>query len=135
MTIYPLGCGGGALRGTGPPGIKRGPRRGLADDFDNSSNGRALNASEQQAQVARRQARRENADELRFRRKIRRLHSKGSPACEEFWLQVAAERMLGTYLDELLDRFDRLEPRVLAALGADRPVRALHAVPVGDNHD
>jgi hypothetical protein len=68
--------------------------------------------------------------ELRVFRKIAALNRLGDRVAYEFWARVGRERMLRTYLENLLDEFlERLTPELLALTGGDQPLPApLHAV-------
>ena len=57
--------------------------------------------------------------DLRFRRKVIRLHRQGPRAVGEFLAGLGAELGVQTRIDQELERYAQLEPEVLEAAGGD----------------
>ena len=65
--------------------------------------------------------------DLQFRRKIKRLVAKGERIVGELLAELAAERNLGTAIEELLDRYLTIPDEALdVANGRDFPPAPLH---------
>ncbi len=65
--------------------------------------------------------------DLRFRRKVQRLHNLGPRAVGELLAEVGAERGVQTIIEQKLDRYAEIDPDALEAAGGDKfwpaPVR------------
>ncbi len=65
--------------------------------------------------------------DMRFRRRVLRLHRLGPRAVGEFLAALGAERSIRTIIDQKLDTYAELEPEALEVTGGDRfwpvPVR------------
>ena len=57
--------------------------------------------------------------DLRFRRKVIRLHQQGPRILGELLAELGVERDIGTIIDRKLDTYAELEPQVLEAAGGD----------------
>jgi hypothetical protein len=69
-------------------------------------------------------------NELQFRRRTLHLWRCGPRAVAELLAEIAAERGIGTLVDQKLQRYSMLDPATLRALGADRlPQPILRLVP------
>ena len=67
--------------------------------------------------------------DVRFRRKIERLHARGPRAFAEVLAEIGAERSIQTIIDRTLDRHLEVPEQALDLVGADRlPPVPLHAV-------
>ena len=67
--------------------------------------------------------------DLRFRRKVIRLHRQGPRVLGELLAELSVERDIGTIIDQKLDRYVEIEPKALQATGGDEfPVVPLHGV-------
>ena len=67
--------------------------------------------------------------DLKYRRKVTRLVAKGERAVGEMLAELAADRNLGTVIDELLDRYLAIPDEALdIANGRDFPPAPLHEV-------
>ncbi len=67
--------------------------------------------------------------DLTFRRKVQRLHAKGARLVGELLAELAAERGLGTIIDQKLDRFLTVPDEGLDATGTHAfPISPLHGV-------
>ena len=71
----------------------------------------------------------EIAADLEFRANVRRFHAKGPRLLAELLAEIAADRALGSYIDEKLDRFLALDDAALDVLNArDLPPAPLKKV-------
>ena len=67
--------------------------------------------------------------DLRFRRKVQRLHGLGPRVLAELLAEIAAERNIRVVVERKLDRFTNLDPGALNATGGDHfPPTPLHTV-------
>ncbi len=67
--------------------------------------------------------------DLAFRRKVKRLVAKGDRVVGEMLAELAADRNLGTVIDQLLDRYIDIDDAALDATnGRDFPPVPLHGV-------
>ena len=67
--------------------------------------------------------------DVRFRRKVERLHARGPRATLELLAEISAERSIQTIIDQILDRHLAVSDRMLEAVGGDRqPPVPLHEV-------
>jgi len=67
--------------------------------------------------------------DLKYRRKIKRLVAKGERVVGEMLAELAADRNLGTAIDEALDRYIEIPDEALdVANGRDFPPAPLHEV-------
>lgn len=67
--------------------------------------------------------------DLTFRRKIKRLVAKGDRVVGEMLAELAADRNLGTVIDQLLDRYIDIDDAALDAIGGrDFPSAPLHEI-------
>jgi len=57
--------------------------------------------------------------DLRFRRRVLRLHNLGARAVGEMLAELGAERGIQTIIDQKLDTYGGLNPEVLEAVGGD----------------
>ncbi len=57
--------------------------------------------------------------DLRFRRKVIRLHRQGPRVLGEYLAELGGERGIRTAIDRKLDTYAELEPQVLEAAGGD----------------
>ena len=57
--------------------------------------------------------------DLRFRRKVIRLHRQGPRVLSELLAELSVERDIGTIIDQKLDRYVEIEPKALQATGGD----------------
>ena len=58
--------------------------------------------------------------DLRFHRRVQRLHRLGDRVLGEFLAELGAERGITTIIDQKLERYAGLEPEALEATGGDR---------------
>ncbi len=58
--------------------------------------------------------------DLRFRRKVQRLHRLGDRVLGEFLAEIGAERGVQTRIDQKLDRYTELDPAAIEAAGGER---------------
>ena len=56
---------------------------------------------------------------LRFRRKVEQVHSLGPRVTAELLAEIGAERNIRTVIDNKLERYAALDPKAVAAAGAD----------------
>ncbi len=56
--------------------------------------------------------------DLRYHRKVERLHSKGPRVVAEFLAELGADRLIATIIDQMLDRYLALPDEALDATGA-----------------
>jgi hypothetical protein len=104
------------VNGRAPPGIKRGPGRGLAEN--NIGNGNAqLNNPPRPVLQARRAS---EARRLRRQRYAARIWPLGHRVLFELVDHIAGRFDLEDEVDRLLDRFAGLDSAVLRVLGGDR---------------
>ena len=61
----------------------------------------------------------EIASDLRFRRQIERLHRLGPRALGELLVEIGEQRLCRTYLEQRVRRYAEIDPKHLAALGAE----------------
>ena len=74
----------------------------------------------------------EIVQDLTFRRKVTRLVAKGERVIGEMLAELAADRNLGTVIDQLLDRYLAIPDEALdIANGRDFPPAPLHEVQDG----
>ena len=74
----------------------------------------------------------EVVQDLIFRRKIKRLVAKGDRVVGEMLAELAADRNLGTVIDEALDRYLAIPDEALdVANGRDFPPAPLHVIQDG----
>lgn len=67
--------------------------------------------------------------DLRFRRKVQRVHRLGDRVFGELLAEIGAERGITTIIDQKLERYAELEPETLeAASGDDFPSLSMHGV-------
>ena len=67
--------------------------------------------------------------DVRFCRKIERLHARGPRAVAEVFAEVGAERSIMSIIDQTLDRHLAVPDQTLEAVGGDRlPPTPLHEV-------
>ena len=67
--------------------------------------------------------------DVRFRRKIERLHARGPRAVLEVLAELGAERSIMTTIDQTLDRHLAVSDAALEAAGGNRlPPISIHAV-------
>ena len=67
--------------------------------------------------------------DIRFRRKIERLHQRGPRAVLEVLAEIGAERSIMTTIDQVLDQHLDVSDQVLEAVGGDRlPPVPIHEV-------
>lgn len=59
----------------------------------------------------------ELAADVAFRHRVRRLHARGPRLIAELLAHIAADRALGTYIDELIDSYLRLDDEALDLVG------------------
>ena len=57
--------------------------------------------------------------DLRFRRRVERLHRLGPRAVAELLAEIGAERSITTTINQKLDRYTELDPAALEAAGGD----------------
>ncbi len=57
--------------------------------------------------------------DLRFRRKVQRVHRLGDRVFGELLAEIGAERDITTIIDQKLDAYAEIEPEVLKAAGGD----------------
>ena len=57
--------------------------------------------------------------DLRFRRKVIRLHRQGPRVLGEYLAELGVERDIGTIIDQKLDTYIEIEPEALEAAGGD----------------
>ncbi len=57
--------------------------------------------------------------DLRFRRKVQRVHRLGDRVFGELLAEIGAERGITTIIDQKLERYAELEPETLEAAGGD----------------
>ena len=68
-------------------------------------------------------------EDLAFRHKVKRLVARGDRVVGEMLAEIAADRNLGTVIDEALDRYIEIDDAALDAIGGrDFPPRPLHEV-------
>ena len=58
------------------------------------------------------------ASDVRFRRRVERLYALGPQAVGRFLAEIGAERSIRTPIDQKLERYAALSPRVVAELDA-----------------
>lgn len=67
--------------------------------------------------------------DLRFRRKVQRLHRLGDRVLDEFLAEIGAERGITTIIERKVERYVALDPKALKTLGGDRfpplPIRVV----------
>ena len=69
-------------------------------------------------------------NEFAYRRRVQHLWNCGPRAVAELLSEIAAERSIGTIIDQKLERYATLDPTTLRSLGAGRlPRPFLHRVP------
>ena len=56
--------------------------------------------------------------DLRFRRRVESLHALGPQAVGRFLAEIGAERSIRTPIDQKLESYAALSPRIVAELGA-----------------
>ncbi len=67
--------------------------------------------------------------DLRFRRKVQRLHAKGPRVLAGLLPKIGAEHLMTTVIDQTLDRYLALPDEALDATGArDFPLVPIHGV-------
>ena len=67
--------------------------------------------------------------DLRFRRKIQRLHQLGDRVLGEVLAHLGAKHGIQTSIEQTVEHFAKLEPKALQATGGDEfPVVPLHGV-------
>ena len=67
--------------------------------------------------------------DVRFRRKVERLHARGPRAVLEVFAEIGARRSIMTTIDQTLDRHLAVPEQALEATGGDQlPPAPLHAV-------
>ena len=72
-----------------------------------------------------------NIADLKFRRNIERLYSKGPRAVGEMLAELGAERGIQTIIDTKLSRYAEIDNTELSVAGGDRfPAPPLHRVPL-----
>ncbi len=65
--------------------------------------------------------------DLRFRRRVRKLHERGPRIVAEFLDELGGERLITTVIDQMLDRYLALSDRALGAAGGrDFPPLPIH---------
>ena len=70
--------------------------------------------------------------DLKYRRKVKRLVARGDRVVGEMLAELAADRNLGTVIDEALDRYIEIDDAALDAIGGrDFPPAPLHVVQDG----
>ncbi len=70
--------------------------------------------------------------DLKYRRKVKRLVAKGDRVVGEMLAEIAADRNLGTVINELLDRYLAIPDEALdIANGRDFPPAPLHVIQDG----
>jgi hypothetical protein len=107
---------------TGPPGIKRGPRQGLAEnDFGNSSNAPPYSRDRPGSQAT---------AKLRFYRDITRVVGFGARPVFELLVEIGRENGIEAQISAKVARYaSRLSPDLLRVTGGDRmPPLPLHLV-------
>ncbi len=57
--------------------------------------------------------------DLRFRRRVQRLHRLGDRALGEFLAELGAERSIQTVIDQKLDTYAEFDPEALEVTGGD----------------
>lgn len=57
--------------------------------------------------------------DLRFRRRVLRLHNLGARAVGEMLAELGAERGIQTIIDQKLDTYTELDPGMIEAVGGD----------------
>ncbi len=57
--------------------------------------------------------------DLRFRRKVQRVHRLGDRVFGELLAEIGAERGITTIIDQKLERYAELEPETIEAAGGD----------------
>ncbi len=61
----------------------------------------------------------ETVANLRFRRKVERIHSLGPRVTAELLAEIGAERNIRTVIDDKLERYAGLDPKAVAVTGGD----------------
>ncbi len=70
-----------------------------------------------------------DAADVRFRRKVRRLLGRGDRLIVEMLAELGAERLIGTIIDQMVDRYLALSDEALGVTGArDFPPVPIHRV-------
>ncbi len=71
--------------------------------------------------------------EMKFRRRVQQVHRLGDRVLGEFLAEIGAERGIQTIIDQKLDTYAKLDPKVLKATGGDRfwpaPLREVRRTP------
>ena len=110
-----------AQKGRGPPpAIRQASGKSVSVDtlFDNASQ----NNSRAQATQGLRPIGAiavEVVANLRFRRKVDRVHSLGPRATAELLAELGAERAIGTLIDQKFDQYAEMSPEALKATGGN----------------
>ena len=58
--------------------------------------------------------------DLKYRRRVQRLHGLGDRVLGEFLAEIGAERGIQTVIDKKLDRYAELDPEAIEATGGDK---------------
>ena len=67
--------------------------------------------------------------DMKFRRRVQRVHQLGDRVFGEMLAEIGAERGIQTIIDEKLKKYADLDPEVLEAAGGDRfPPVPIHGV-------
>ena len=61
----------------------------------------------------------ETVANLRFRRKVERVHSLGPRVTAELLAEIGAERNIRTVIDDKLERYAELDPKAVTVTGGD----------------
>ena len=61
----------------------------------------------------------ETVANLRFRRKVERVHSLGPRVTAELLAEIGAERNIRTVIDNKLERYAALDPKAVTVTGGD----------------
>jgi hypothetical protein len=71
--------------------------------------------------------------DLRFRRQVEHLHRLGRRPTAEFLAELGANYLIRQPIEQLLDRYSRLDPAAVRAVGADKFAAApIHLVDEGE---
>ena len=57
--------------------------------------------------------------DLRFRRRVQRVHDRGVRVLAEMLAEIGAERSIQTVINRKLDRYAEIDPEALEATGGD----------------